>query len=248
MIAGALGFAFTFSPMVSGNAAEIKVISAVGLRAVLEELKPRFERETQHKLAFTFSTSISQKRQIDAGESFDVVVLSPSLIEELIRQNKVAPGTKADVAKSGIGVVVRAGAPKPDIGTTEAFKRALLNAKSIVHTQEGQSGIYIASLIERLGLAAETKPKTVVETRAGHIAAAVVEGKAELGLTVMSGIVPVPGAELVGPLPAELQNYIVFTAGVSPDAADPEAAKAFIRFLKAPAALPVLKTMGMEPG
>jgi len=248
VIAGALGFTILFAPMADGDAAEIKIISSVGARAVLEELKPQFERATQHKLLIAFGTAVPLKRQIEAGETFDVVILTPALVEDLVRQNKVMPGTKTDVAKAGIGVAGRAGAPRPDISTPEAFKRALINAKSIVHSKEGQSGTYMATLIERLGLAAEMKPKTVLETRSGHTAVAVVEGKAELGFTLISEILPVSGAEFVGPLPAELQSYVVFTAGISPNAKDPEAARAFIRFFTAPAALPVLKAKGMEPG
>jgi molybdate transport system substrate-binding protein len=217
------------------------------VRAALEELKPQFEGATQHKLTLAFGTAVPLKRQIEAGETFDVVILTPALVEDLVKQGKVAPGTQSDVAKAGIGVAGRAGAVKPDIGTAEAFRRALLNAKSIVYSKEGQSGTYMASLIERLGIAAEMKPKTVLETRSGHSAIAVVEGKAELGFALISEILPVSGAELVGPLPAELQNYVVFTAGISPSAQDAEAARAFINFFTTPSALPVLKSKGMEP-
>lgn len=248
MIAGALGFAVMMAPIAAGNAAEIKVISSVGVRAALEELKPQFERATRHKLTIAFGTAVPLKRQIEAGETFDVVILTPALVEDLVKQGKVAAGTKIDIAKAGIGVAGRAGAPKPDISTAEAFKRALINARSIVHSKEGQSGTYMAKLIERLGIAAEMKPKTVLETRSGHTAVAVVEGKAELGFTLISEILPVSGAELVGPLPAELQNYVVFTAGISPNARDAAAARAFINFFTAPATLPVLKSKGMEPG
>jgi len=248
MIAGALGFAVMCAPIAAANAGEIKVISSVGVRAALEELKPQFERATQHKLTIAFGTAVPLKRQIEAGETFDVVILTPALVEDLVKQGKVAPGTKRDVAKAGIGVAARAGAPRPDISTAEAFKRALINAKSIVYSKEGQSGTSMARLIDRLGIAAEMKPKTVLETRSGHTAVAVVEGKAELGFTIISEILPVPGAELVGPLPAELQSYVVFTAGISPNARDAEAARAFINFFTAPAALPVLKAKGMEPG
>jgi len=248
MIAGALGFAVVMlNSAAAANAAEIKVISSVGVRAALEELKPQFEGATQHKLTLAFGTAVPLKRQIEAGETFDVVILTPALVEDLVKQGKVAPGTQSDVAKAGIGVAGRAGAVKPDIGTAEAFRRALLNAKSIVYSKEGQSGTYMASLIERLGIAAEMKPKTVLETRSGHSAIAVVEGKAELGFALISEILPVSGAELVGPLPAELQNYVVFTAGISPSARDAEAARAFINFFTTPSALPVLKSKGMEP-
>ena len=248
MIAGALGFAVMCAPIAAANAGEIKVISSVGVRAALEELKPQFERATQHKLTIAFGTAVPLKRQIEAGETFDVVILTPALVEDLVKQGKVAPGTKRDVAKAGIGVAARAGAPRPDISTAEAFKRALINAKSIVYSKEGQSGTSMARLIDRLGIAAEMKPKTVLETRSGHTAVAVVEGKAELGFTIISEILPVSGAELVGPLPAELQSYVVFTAGISPNARDAEAARALINFFTAPAALPVLKAKGMEPG
>jgi len=198
MIAGALGFAVVMlNPAAAANAAEIKVISSVGVRAALEELKPQFEGATQHKLTLAFGTAVPLKRQIQAGETFDVVILTPALVEDLVKQGKVAPGTQSDVAKAGIG--------------------------------------------------AEMKPKTVLETRSGHTAVAVVEGKAELGFALISEILPVSGAELVGPLPAELQNYVVFTAGISPSARDAQAARAFINFFTAPSALPVLKSKGMEP-
>ena len=247
-IAAAIGVTMTLASLGAINAADIKVVSSVGVRAVLEELAPQFERATSHKLTMTFGTAVPLKRQIEAGEVFDVVILTPALVEELAKQGRVAAGTKIDIAKAGMGVAIRAGAPKPDISMPEAFKRSLLNAKSIVYSKEGQSGAYMASLIERLGLATEMKPKTLLETRSGHTAIAVVEGKAELGFTLISEILPVSGAELLGPLPAELQNYVVFTAGISPNAKDVEAARAFINFFTAPAALPVLKAKGMEPG
>jgi molybdate transport system substrate-binding protein len=237
--------------MLAGNAAgaaEIKVISSVGVKAVLDELVPQFERASQHKVKVTFGTAVPLKRQIDAGESFDVVILTPALVEDLAKQGKVAAGTSANVSKSGIGVAVRAGSPKPDIATAEAFKRSLLNAKSIAYSKEGQSGTAMARIIERLGIADEMKPRTVLETRSGQTAANVVEGKADLAFTLISEILPIAGAELAGPLPADLQNYVIFTAGVSPATKDAAAAKAFIDFLKGPAAAPVLKAKGMEPG
>jgi molybdate transport system substrate-binding protein len=237
--------------MLAGNAAgaaEIKVISSVGVKAVLDELVPQFERASQHKVKVTFGTAVPLKRQIDAGESFDVVILTPALVEDLAKQGKVAAGTSANVSKSGIGVAVRAGSPKPDIGTAEAFKRSLLNAKSIAYSKEGQSGTAMARIIERLGIADEMKPRTVLETRSGQTAANVVEGKADLAFTLISEILPIAGAELAGPLPADLQSYVIFTAGVSPATKDAAAAKAFIDFLKGPAAAPVLKAKGMEPG
>jgi len=232
----------------TANAAEIKVISSVGVKSALEQLKPQFERATEHRLAITYGTAVPLKRQIDAGESFDVVILTPAMLEDLSKQGKVVPDSRTDVAKAGIGVAIKAGAAKLDISTPEAFKQALLNAKSIAYSKEGQSGMVMARMIERFGIAEEMKPKTVLETRSGQAAANVVEGTAELAFTLISEILPVAGAELAGPLPAELQSYIVFTAGIAPATKDPAAAKAFIDFFRTPAALPVLKAAGMEPG
>ena len=247
-IAVAIGFAVALAPLGTANAADIKVLSSVGARALLQDLAPKFERITSHKLALTFGTAVPLKRQIEGGEPFDIVILTPALVDDLVKQGRVTAATKTDIAKVGIGVAIRAGAPRPEIGTEASFKRALLNAKSIVHSKEGQSGTYMSSLIERLGLSEEMKPKTLLETRSGHTAIAVVEGKAELGFTLISEILPVAGAELLGPLPPELQNYVVFTAAISKEAKDAEAAKTFIEFFTAPAALPVLKSKGMEPG
>jgi molybdate transport system substrate-binding protein len=246
-ILSALGLAVAFGAA-SANAAEIKVITSVGVRAILEELAPQFERASEHKLNITFGTAVPLKRQIDAGETFDVVILTPALVEDLVKQGKVAAGTPANVAKSGIGVAVRQGAPKPDLSSVEAFKKALLGAKAIAYSKEGQSGTAMARVIERLGIAEEMKAKTVLETRSGGVALNVVEGKAELAFNLVSEILPIAGAELAGMLPPELQSYVVFTAGIGPAAKDAAAAKAFIDFLRAPAAHPVLKAKGMEPG
>ena len=241
--AAAIGLAVMLAPAAAG-AAEIKVISSVGVKGALEELKPQFERATGHKLNITYGTAVPLKRQIDGGEAFDVVILTPALVEDLAKSGKVATGTSAVVAKAGIGVAIKQGSPKPDIGTPEAFKKTLLAAKSIAYSKEGQSGTAMARLMERLGIAEEMKPKTVLETRSGMTAANVVEGKAELAFVLISEILPIAGAENAGPLPAELQSYIVFTAGISPGARDAAAAKSLIDFLKAPGAAPVYKPKG----
>lgn len=248
MTTTAIGFAMMLAAGTAADAAEIKVITSVGVKAILEELAPQFERASEHKLNITFGTAVPLKRQIDAGETFDVVILVPSMVEDLVKQGKVAAGTSTNVAKSGIGVGILKGAPKPDIGTADAFKKTLLAAKSIAYSKEGQSGTAMARLIERLGIAAEMTPKTILETRPGGAVLNVVEGKADLGFNLISEILPIAGAEVAGPLPAELQSYVVFAAGIGATAKDTAAAKAFIDFLKAPAAVPVLKAKGMEPG
>jgi molybdate transport system substrate-binding protein len=237
--------AITLAPGL-GAAAEIKVISSVGVKTVLEELAPQFERASEHEVKISFGTAVPLKRQIDAGETFDVVILTPALV--LAKQGKIAPGSASNVAKSGIGVAIRQGAPKPDIGSTDAFKKTVLAARMIAYSKEGQSGAVMARLMERLGIAEEMKAKTILETRSGGVALNVVEGKADLAFNLISEILPIAGAELAGPLPAELQSYVVFAAGIGATTKETEAAKAFINFLKAPAAVPVLKTKGMEPG
>jgi molybdate transport system substrate-binding protein len=243
----AIGLALMFAPTVA-NAAEIKVVSSVGVKLALDKLAPQFEGANEHKLKLNYGTAVPLKRQIDAGDSFDVLILTPPMIEELAKNGKIAAGTATNITKIGIGVAVRAGTPKPDIGTVDAFKRTLINAKSIAYSKEGQSGTAMAAVIERLGLTAQLKDKTVLETRSGMAAATVVEGKAELAFTLISEILPIAGAEFAGPLPAEIQTYVVFTAGVASSIKDAAAAQSFINFLKSPAAIPVLKASGMEPG
>jgi molybdate transport system substrate-binding protein len=244
--AAAIGLAIALAP--PAGAAEIKVVSSVGVKGALEDLKSQFERATEHKLNISYGTAVPLKRQIDAGEGFDVVILTPALVEDLTKAGKVAPGTSAVVAKAGIGVAIKQGSPKPDIGTAEAFKKSVLAAKSIAYSKEGQSGIAVARVLEKLGIADEMRPKTVFETRSGLTAANVVEGKADLAFVLISEILPIAGAELAGPFPAELQSYVVFTAGISPAAKDAGAAKSLIEFLKAPGATPTYKAKGLEPG
>jgi molybdate transport system substrate-binding protein len=231
----------------AASAAEIKVITSVGVKAILEELAPAFERTSGHKLNITYGVAVPLKRQIDAGETFDVAILVPAMIDDLMKQGKVVAASNVNVAKSGIGVAIKQGAPKPDISSADAFKKTLLAARSIAYVKEGQSGAAMARIVERLGIAAQMAPRTILETRAESVVLDAVEGKADLAFNLISEILPVAGAELAGPLPAELQSYVVFTCGIGMTSKDQVAAKAFVDFLKAPAAVPVLKAKGMEP-
>ncbi len=242
----AVGVTILLAQGVAAEPAEVKVLSAAAMRSVMEELGPRFERATGHTLAIQFEAVGVLKRQIDAGEAFDVAILTTSLIDGLLKERKIAAGTRADIARSGIGVIVRAGAPRPDIGSADAFKRAMLDAKSISYAREGATAAYLASLFERLGIAEQMKSKTKL-WQAGRGAQFIADGGAELALLVISAFEPVPGAELVGPLPPELQSYVGYAAGVGAAARDGAAGQALIQFLKAPAAAPVLKAKGMEP-
>ena len=234
--------------LTSAQAADIKVITSVGVKAILEDLVPQFERATEHKLKITFGTAVPLKRQIDGGETFDVVILTPAMLDDLAKSGKVAAGSTAVVAKSGIGVAIKQGAPKPDIASAEGLKKTILAAKAIAYSKEGQSGAMMARVIERLGLTEQMKDKTVLETRSGLTAANVVEGRADYAFVLISEILPIAGAELAGPLPAELQSYVVFTAGIGADSKESAAAKSFIDFVRGPAGAAVLKTRGMEPG
>jgi molybdate transport system substrate-binding protein len=237
---------------VVADAAEIKVLSSAALNGVMAELAPQFERATGHKLAIQFGAAATLKRRIDGGETPDVAILTPALIDDLIKQGKIAPDTRANFSRSGLGVAVRAGAPKPDISTVDSFKKALMAARSIGYTDPalgGLSGVYTAGLLERLGIAAELKPKTKLTSNAPHaLAEAMIKGEIEIGLIQISEIVPEPGLQLAGPFPPELQNFSVFMAGLLADSKEPEAGRALIKFLVSPAALSVIKAIGMEPG
>ena len=174
--------------------------------------------------------------------------LTPTIVDDLTKEGKVKLTTKGNFAKTGIGAAVKQGAQKPDISSVEALKKTLVQAKSIAYSKEGLSGTAMAGIIERLGLTKDLAQKTILETRVGGTPLNLIEGKADLAFALISEILPVQGIELVAPLPAELQTYVVFTSGLSSSSKAKAAAAAFIDFVKAPAALPVLKANGMEPG
>ncbi len=232
----------------AANAAEIRVLSSNALKTVVEELGPQFEKATENKLNVTFGAAANLKTSIEKGEAFDLAILTSSALDDLVKQGKLVAATRADIARSSVGLAVKKGAAKPDISTTEAFKRALLDAKSIAYVEQGASGIYLKGLFERLGIAEQLKPKIKLLPASNPAANAVANGEAEIGMTQISEILPYAGAELVGPLPADIQLYTVFPAAVGASAKEPEAAKALIKFLTAPAAVPVLKAKGLSPG
>jgi molybdate transport system substrate-binding protein len=245
VVAAAFALMILLAQGVAAEAAEVKVLSAAAMRSVMNELGPQFERATGHKLVIQFEVIGVLKRQIDAGEWFDVATLTTPMIDDLVKEGKIAAGTCADIARSGLGVIVRTGAPKPDISSADAFKRAMLNATSISYSKEGPTAIYVAGLFERLGIAEQKNSKT--KHPPASLAQFVADGEAEFGLSVISGFQPAPSAELLGPFPPELQNYVGYAGGVGVTAKEGEAGKALLNFLKAPAAIPVLKAKGMEP-
>jgi molybdate transport system substrate-binding protein len=227
-------------------AADVRVISSVGMRGVLQQLKPEFERATANRLVVTFGTAAPLKRQIDEGAVFDVTVLTPALVAQLAQSGKVDARSVAKVARSGVGLAGRKDAAPTDIGSPQALKRTLLAAQSVAHTKEGASGVAAVKVMERLGIAQQVQPRVLVETRSGGSLAAIVEGKAEFGFALLSEIVADADVKLVGPMPGELQSFVEFAAGVSPKAADAAAARSFIEFLRSDGARKTLAANGME--
>jgi molybdate transport system substrate-binding protein len=235
---------------VSGTAAaEIKVLTAGAFKQVVLALVPDFEKQTGHKVTVDNDTAGGLKKRIEGGEAFDVAVITPGVVNDLIAKGKIAAGSRVNLASVGVGVVVKEGAPKPDVSTVEAFKRALLAAKSVAYIDPasgGSSGIYIDKLLDRLGIADQIRPKAKLK-QGGHVADLIVSGEAELGIHQISEIVPVKGASLVGPLPKEIQNTTTYAAGLSASAKDKIAADALIKALAGPAAAALLKSKGMDP-
>ncbi len=243
----ALGFLLgTLTVPQAASAAEIRVLSSIALKSVAEELFPQFEKSTNHKVVVQFGLAARQKQKVESGEPFDLIVVTPAMLDDLIKQGKVAADTRAIVARSGLALIIKAGARKPDIGTVDALKRTLLDAKSITYTKEGASGVLFAGVIQKLGIADALAAKTQYTSAGEEASANVVSGKAELGVLPVSEILPVKGAELGGVFPGETQQYIVMAAGVSANAAEGAAARDLLKFLMAPSALHVLEAKGME--
>ena len=247
----ALAFAVSSPAMPqTAHAAEIKVISGGAFKQVLNALAARYHKDTGNTLAITYRTVGQHVDLIRSGkEPFDVAVLTPVAIDGLIKDGKVVPGTRTDLAKTGIGVVVKAGAPLPDISTVAAFKRALLAAKSVAYIDPkagGSSGIYVGGLLERLGIAAQVNAKAVL-VHGGAVADHVADGEAELGIHQISEILPVAGVTLVGPLPADIQNFTTYAAGIGSQAQDVAAARAVLKFLSGEESIAIIKAKGMEP-
>jgi len=246
-IAAAAAFAAMFAADISARAAEINVISSNALKSSLEELAPAFEKATEHKLVITWGAAIPLKAAIEKGATFDLAVLTTAAIDDLVRQGKLVGATRTALVNSGAGVAVRKGAPKPDIGTVEAFRLALLNAKSVAFVEQGGTGVYLKALLPRLGIADALAGRIKMLPPENPAAHAIANGEAEIGMTQISEILPYAGAELVGPLPKEIQLTTSFATAVGASARQSEPAMALIRFLTAPAAAPVFKAKGLDP-
>jgi len=227
------------------DAAELKVLASTAVKTALEALAPQFEKATGNKVDVSFAPAATFKEKIEQGTAFDAAILTTPIMDGLAGSGKIDAARTA-IAHSGIGVAIRKGAAKPDIGTKDAFKQALLSAHSVGYTAAGATGAYLKTLFDKLGMAEELKPR--LKLLQGGVGEAVTNGEVEIGMTQISEILPYPGAELAGPLPPEIQSYTYFSAAVSPASKESDAAKAFIKFLTSAGALAVIKAKGMEPG
>jgi molybdate transport system substrate-binding protein len=231
----------------TAGADEIKVLTAGAFKQVLVAMVPDFEKQSGHKVTIENDTVGALVKRVGGGQAFDVLIASPGALDDLVKSGKIVSADRAALAKVGIGVAVREGAPRPDISTVEAFKRAVIDAKSVAYIDPaagGSSGIYLTKLFWRLGLTDIVKPKARL-IPGGVVAEHVARGEAELGIHQISEILPVKGVVLVGPLPAEIQNFTVYAAGLGAGAQHPAAARELIAFLSGPKAGPVLASKGM---
>jgi len=232
------------------HAADLKVFSTIGVQAALEELTPKFEKESGHKLAITWATAAVLVKRVQSGETADVLVLTRQGLDTMVKEGKATEGANATFASSGIAVVVKAGAPKPDISTPEAFKQTLLKAKAISYSNPehgGASGVYLAKLLEKMGIAAEMKAKTHYPPPSGNAANLVVSGEAELAIQQEPEVMSVKGVDVVGTLPGDLNNVTVYAAGPGAGTTQGDAAQALIKFLHSPEAQAVFKAQGLKP-
>jgi molybdate transport system substrate-binding protein len=229
------------------QAAELKVIAGGSMTAPLNALAAPFEKSSGHKLSIHFDSTPNIIARVNAGTPFDVAVVPADVFKDAAAKARFAPGPTIDIARVGYGVIVRAGAPKPDISTPDAFKKALLAAPSIAFLPASAAGAYVTKVFERLGISEEMKVKTKVQAAPPQIAPAVARGEAEMGVFLMNVLVA-PGVELVGPFPTDLQQELVFTSAVAADAAEAAAAKTLIDYLTTPEATAIIKAAGMTPG
>jgi molybdate transport system substrate-binding protein len=229
------------------QAADITVLATPGVKEAYLALVPRFEKEGGHKVTTTWAGTADVMKRMKAGEVFDAVILASNSLEELIDTGKLMAGSRADVARSLVGVAVRAGAPKPDISSPEALKKTLLAAKSI-GISTGPSGVYLTGLFDKMGILAELKAKFRTPPSGAAIGELVAKGEAELGFQQVSELIHYPGIQYVGPLPAAVQQTTVFAGGVHTGAREPDAARDFLRFLSAPEHAALLQKHGLDLG
>jgi molybdate transport system substrate-binding protein len=229
------------------EAVEIKVLSTQATEQAYRELVPQFEKASGHTVTTIFTGTLDVQKRIAAGETYDLILMAGPAIDEFIKSGTIVAGTSVDIARSGVGVAVRSGALKPDIASTQAVRKTLLAAKSIGYST-GPSGVYLAGLFQRLGVAEEIKGKLKQTPTGTFVGSIVASGEAEIGFQQVSELLHFPGIDFVGPLPADIQQITVFSTGMQVGAKQVEAANAWVKFLTAPAAASAFKTKGLEPG
>jgi molybdate transport system substrate-binding protein len=242
----ALATLFAVHAVLAQSAAPVHAFISNGMKAVVEELQPEIERAAGHPLAITWGTTTGLKQRVANGEPFDFALMTTEAIDELMKSGMIAAGSRVELARSGIGVGVRAGAAKPGIETPESLKQTLQKARSITFAGDGASRPFLEKMFASMGIADAIKPKILLTQGSAAANANVSDGKAEIVMTLVSEIVGVPGVDLAGPLPKEVQNYVNFTAGVSAKAANAEAARQMLKALTGATAAPVYKAKGME--
>jgi len=230
----------------AAHAAEIKVLATQAIEGAYRELVPQFEKASGHKVTTIFTGTLDAQKRIAAGEAYDLIMMAGPAIDELIKSGKIARGSRVDLASSGVGVAVRAGAPKPDIHSTDALKKTLLAAKSIGYSS-GPSGVYLTGLFSRLGIADQIKSKLQQTPTGVFVGSLITSGEVEIGFQQVSELAHYPGIDYVGPLPADIQNVTVFSSGMQIGAKSVEAASAWITFLISPAAAAVFRSKSMTP-
>jgi len=242
-----LSAAFIMTPSALLQAAELKVIAGGSMTASMNALAAPFEKASGHKLSIHFDSTPNIIARVNSGTPFDVVVVPVDVFKDAAAKARFAPGPTIDIARVGYGVIVRAGASKPDLSTPDAFKKALLAAPSIAFLPASAAGAYVTKVFERLGIGEEMKAKTKVQAAPAQIAPAVAKGEAELGV-FLTNVLVAPGVELVGPFPGELQQELVFTSAVAADTKEADAAKALIDYFRTQEATAIIKAAGMTPG
>lgn len=226
--------------------AEINVLSSLATREAYLELVPQFERDSGRKVVTTWAGTVDIIKRISAGESFDLIIASNYAIDDLIQAGRVENGSRVDIARSGIGIAIRRGALRPDIRSAEALKRALIAAKTVGYST-GPSGVYLAALFERMGIAAEMKAKSRQVPPGATVGPTIANGDVEIGFQQMSELLHVDGVDVIGPLPAEIQHVTVISCGIPTAAKEPDAARALVRFLAAPGARDAIERAGLQP-
>jgi molybdate transport system substrate-binding protein len=246
-VASTLGFAIVLLPIANVHAAELRVLAGGAMSAVWGELKPKFEQASGHKLEMFFGTTPNLIKEATSGKRFDIGIVPVDVMQDTAARASFASGPTVDIARVGLGVAVRAGAPKPDIDTPEALKATLLKAQSVASIPESVTGYSIAKVFERLGISEPMKARMKAQPNPAQVVAVVAKGDAELGVFLIN-VLTAPGLDVVGPFPAELQQDVVFTAALSVDTKEPAGATALITYLKTPEAVAIIQAKGMTPG